>query len=155
MHQILNTYTILSKPLLRIASVLITLHGILHTLGHGSWRKSDNPVQKSIIADMTSHSFPFMGATHCIGDYYEGYGFIISIFLLLTGRIYWVLSNHTPSDFKSARQLTLIVSISLILVAVLELIYFFPFASGITLASAASGLLAIFYKRRHSSTAIN
>ncbi|HEY2580610.1 MAG TPA: hypothetical protein VGI43_02315, partial [Mucilaginibacter sp.] len=61
------------KILLRIASIIILIHGIGHTLGNAGWKGTEDPIAKGVVKEMTVHQFPFMGASHSIGDYYEGY----------------------------------------------------------------------------------
>jgi hypothetical protein len=53
-----------------------------------------DPVYKSIVDGMTSHKFPFMGAIHTLGDYYEGFGYACSMALLLTAIVLWFVSGE-------------------------------------------------------------
>lgn len=122
----------------------MTIHGILHTIAHSSWKKAANPVQENIVATMSAHRFPFMGAAHSMADYYEGYGFISSVFFLMMACIYWVLSGDSESGNKLVPKVTMTVSIGLILCAILEWMYFFPFASAITFAAAVCGILSVY-----------
>jgi hypothetical protein len=69
-----------SKVLLRIASVLMFIHCVLHTIGFSGW-KSD-PDRQVVVKMMTGPKLPFMGANRNMGEFYDGFGYASTIALL-------------------------------------------------------------------------
>ena len=117
---------------MRIAAVLIFIHGIGHTPGHSGWKKAADPVEHQVIQQMTGHSFPFMGATHSLGDYFEGYGYACSFTLFLIAALLWIVSGELSSESVLAKKIIIATFIALLFWAIDESIYFFPFAAGLT-----------------------
>lgn len=138
------------KILLRIAAILIFIHSVLHTFGFGSWNEASDPVYKAIVEGMTGHKFPFMGAVHSLGDFYEGFGYASSIALFLIAVILWFVSGETSYSATLSRKITYTIGIALIAWGIDELIYFFPFAAVITLTAAVLTLLAGFTIKKSS-----
>jgi hypothetical protein len=133
--------TMSAKIYLRIAAVLILIHGVLHTFGHSGWKKAPDAAKHEVIAEMTGHSFPFMGVNRSMGDYFEGYGYACTLALLLIAFLLWVSSAETGSFNK---KIIAGISVCLLLWSADEFIYFFPFAAIITLLAALLSLAALF-----------
>src|SRR5258708_9501409 len=123
------------KLLLRIAAILILVHDIGHTMGFGGWKKATDPVEQQVIQQMTGHQFPFMGATHSLGDYYEGFGYGCSIALILIAVLLWLVSAELSSNTRLAKKVIITVSFALLIWAADEMVYFFPFATGLSVVA--------------------
>lgn len=121
------------KILLRIASILILFHDIGHTLGHSGWKHTDDPAKQDIINHMNGGRFPFMGAVHSMGDYYEGYGYASTLALLLIAAVLWIVSDAPAGSTDLVRKILLVTATVLLAWGIIELIYFFPFAASFTL----------------------
>jgi hypothetical protein len=132
------------KLLLRIAAILIFVHCVLHTIGFTSWKQPTDPLEKQIVEQMTGHKFPFMGATHSLGDYYDGFGYASSIALLLIAVTLLVVAANLSSSTALAKKMIIILGATLLLWGIDELIYFFPFAASITLAACVCTFGAFF-----------
>ena len=102
------------KLLLRIASILIFVHSVLHTFGFTTWKQAPDPVYKSIVDGMTGHKFPFMGAMHSLGDYYEGFGYACSIALFLIAIILWFVSGETSHSATLSKKIIYAVGVALV-----------------------------------------
>jgi len=133
-----------SKLMLRIASVVMFLHDIGHTIGHLTWKETTDPIQREVIKAMTENKFPFMGATRSLGDYYEGYGWASTIALLLIAVILWITSGANPANRVFAKKILITMSIVLLLWEVIELIFVFPFAALFTFVAFVLTTIAIF-----------
>jgi hypothetical protein len=121
------------------------LHDVGHTLGHLTWKQSTgDPIRSEVVNQMTSHSFPFMGAVHSLGEYYEGYGFASTLALLLIAAILWIASGVNMQNVNVVRKMLVVLSIVLLAWGIDELIFFFPFAAAFSLLSALLTVLAIF-----------
>jgi hypothetical protein len=86
------------KIILRISAALMFIHAIGHTFGHAGWKKSPDPQKMEIIHQMTDHKFPFMGEPRSMGEYFDGYGYIVSVFILLIGVLLLSVSRRYPDD---------------------------------------------------------
>lgn len=137
------------KLLLRIAAILIFIHGVLHTLGASGWKQATDKVQQLVIVQMTGHQFPFMGAIHSFADFYDGFIYSCSIALFLIAIILWMISGETLAS-PLAKKITLALSIALLLWGVDELLFFFPLASGMTLLASLCSFAAFFKSKAPS-----
>jgi len=102
------------KILLRIAAILIFIHSVLHTFGFGTWKEAPDPVYKVIVNGMTGHKFPFMGAIHSLGDFYEGFGYASSIALFLIAVVLWFASGETSRCANLSKKIIYVVGIALV-----------------------------------------
>lgn len=141
------------KLLLRIAAILIAIHGILHTIGHSGWKNAPDPVEHQVISQMTGHKFPFMGAVHSLGDYFEGYGYACSIALVVIAILLWITSGALETNQTFAGKIILTISLGLFVWAGDELIYFFPFAAALTFVAALCSLWSYYLLRRNAPAA--
>lgn len=132
------------KILLRSASVVMLIHCIGHTMGHSTWKQPTDPVQQEIVKQMTTHPFPFMGAVHTIGEYYNGYGFAATLALLLISAILWIVSGVKTGDVPMVKKILVVMTILLLGWGINELIFFFPFAAAFSLLSMFLCIIAIF-----------
>lgn len=132
------------KILLRIASVLMLFHDVGHTIGHSGWKHSPDPAKQQIIDQMIGSRFPFMGAVHSMGDYFEGYGYTASLALLLIAAILWLLSDAPAQTGPLVKKLLIVTTVTLLAWGIAELIYFFPFAASFTLLAALLTSISIF-----------
>jgi hypothetical protein len=129
-----------AKFLLRIAAVLMLIHLIGHSIGHSGWRKDTDPAKQDVIRLMTGPKFPFMGVERSMGDYFDGYGYIASVNMLLIILLLWICSNHIAARDRLVLQTARTLGILLVITSLLEFIFFFPFAAGTTLLT---GLIVI------------
>ena len=131
------------KLLLRIASVLILFHAIGHSFGHATWKQSADLTKQEVIKQMTENKFPFMGTVRSMTEYYDGFGYIITVVLLMIASLLWFASNATAQNAELARKFIISLSVSLLATGILELIYFFPFAASLSLIASVLGFYSI------------
>ncbi len=129
-----------SKILLRIAAVLMFLHTIGHTMGALTWKKTTNPFLSAMVSSMEQNQFIFMGRKVSIALFYDGYGISMIAVLLLVSVLLWILSGEPPSLL--AVKLKWALGIFLLLLALFEFIYFFPFAAVFSLLAGVCVVLA-------------
>jgi hypothetical protein len=127
------------KLLLRIAAILMFLHTIGHTFGALSWKNAPNPLVGQVIAGMQKNHFEFMGRSATLASFYEGYGYMMILVLLLISMLLWLLAAE--SDSRLSSKLLPVLAVFLLLIAVIEYIYFFPFAAALT---SLAGLCTLF-----------
>src|SRR5260221_3188663 len=119
--------------LLRIASIIMLIHTVGHTLGTLGWKKTTDPTKKEVISQMTENKFPFMGASKSMGDAMDGYGFSAIGSLLLVAVLLWLVSNSLGLQTNLIRNILILIAANLLVLGICELIYFFPLAAGFTL----------------------
>jgi len=88
-------------PLLRAASVLSSLLAAAHTLGA---RKGWSPAgETEVLQAMRSQPMDVMGVRRTFFDFYLGFGFTISVYLLLQAVLLWLLAGLARADPVRAR----------------------------------------------------
>lgn len=133
------------KHLVRIAALLMAFHTLGHTMGALNWKKNPNENVSLVINGMQSAHFDFMGRSATLGQFYEGYGIIMILVLALISLQLWMLSDETGP--KATKMLTAMAAF-LVLMAVLEYIYFFPFAAAITFLAGVCVIVSVAAKKR-------
>ena len=136
----------LPKILLRVAAVLMFIHGILHTIGFTSWKTDAN--RQDVVKAMNGPKLPFMGASRNIAEFYDGFGYASTIALLLMASLLWVVSGELLSNVTLSKKVILILAFALLFWGADELIYFFPFAVCITWLSCLCSFWAFFGLRQ-------
>jgi hypothetical protein len=133
------------SPLLyRIASVLLLLFAIAHTLGFRQvdpeWRAD------SLVGSMKSLHFSAQGFSRTYWDFFSGFGFFVTVFLLFAAVLSWQLGGFPPEMLARMRGPAWALAICFVAVTVLSCTYFFiaPIVSSVLIAAcliAAASLL--------------
>jgi len=134
------------KLLLRIAAILMLLHTFGHTMGALTWKQAPTPELGQVIATMQNHHFSFMGRSVSIAGFYEGYGMSMIFVLLMVSILLWLLSGDGGS--KMGVSMMVVLSVFLLLLSVIEYIYFFAFAAAFSFLSAVLTGMAVFRVRK-------
>jgi hypothetical protein len=109
--------------LYRIASVLLLLFAIAHTLG---FRQTDPAWGVgSLLASMRSIHFDVQGFSRSYWDIFTGFGFFFSVFLFFAAVLAWQLGGFPPEIFARMRRTAWALAISFVLVTTLCLKYAF------------------------------
>jgi len=122
------------------------LHAIGHSFGALGWKSSPNAVIARVIDAMQTNHFYFMGRSVSLANFYEGYGIIMIFVLLFISLLLWLLSNEVAHPLTA--KLLIPLTVFLIIMAIDEYIYFFPFAAMFTLLA---GLCSLAARIRHPS----
>ncbi|MDB4922090.1 hypothetical protein [Mucilaginibacter sp.] len=138
------------KLLLRISAILMFLHTVGHTFGALSWKNAPNPSVGQVISGMQKNHFEFMGRSTTLASFFEGYGYTMILVLLLISVLLWLLAAEINNRL-SAKLLPLL-SVFLLLMAIIEYIYFFAFAAAFSLLAGLCTLLALFTRRTNLNT---
>jgi hypothetical protein len=109
--------------LYRIASVLLILFALGHTLG---FRRVD-PRWKldSIIAALRSTHFEVQGLNRTYWDFYVGFGLFVTILLLLTAILTWQLGGLPKDHLSEMRVVAWGLAACFVAVTFLSWKYFF------------------------------
>jgi hypothetical protein len=126
-----------SRTLLWIAFGVILFHIVGHTMGHFTWKQTDDTVLAGIINEMYSHQFEFMGKLQTVGGHHEGFSILFEITLLTFAALTWLMSRSVDVS-SEMRKVLLVTGVALIACGIVEVIYFFALAGG---SSLLAGLL--------------
>ena len=138
-----------TKLLLRIAAVIMLLHGLGHTFGVMTWQNPRTAEYQQTVEKMQDVQFDFMGKSNAtLADFYSGFGYGGTILLLLSAALLWVISDLRH---KSVIKLLWIIGVAIVLLGIIETIYFFPFAVSFCIVSAALVFIAIFQLKKAST----
>ena len=131
-----------STLFLRVASIVSLLFAVGHTLGGAQcWSP---PGETDVLRAMRAFRFDVSGVSRSYMDFYLGFGFIISSYLLLQAALLWQLAAIARAD--AARTRPLIASFALASLASVFLTWRFVFTipvvfSAVIAASLVAALL--------------
>ena len=109
--------------LYRIASVLLVLFAVGHTVGFlqidPKWGVD------AMIKEMQSIRFGVLGSNRTYWDFYVGFGLFVSVFLVFLAVLTWQLSSLPAATLASMRGTAWSLVICFGVVSILSLRYFF------------------------------
>jgi hypothetical protein len=112
-----------ASVLYRIASVLLVLFALGHTLG---FRRTDPQWGvDTLIGSMRSIHFNVQGFNRSYWDFYVGFGLFVSVFLLFAAVLAWQLSGLSAETLPSMRGTAWALAVCFVAVTILSCIYFF------------------------------
>ena len=109
--------------LLRIASVLALVHGLLHTFGGVFGTVAPGPQAVAITA-MQTNRFDVMGVARSYWDFQMGYGLTLTVKFLLETVVFWQLASLIKMDPR-VRSVVLTFGLGYLAYTVLAWYYFF------------------------------
>lgn len=110
--------------MLRLASVLSMLFAAGHTLGG---RRSWSPIGESEgLTAMRTFRFETMGVSRTYLDFYLGFGYSLSVFLVMQAILLWQVGTLAKTDRLQARPMILTFLLASIASGVLTWAFIFP-----------------------------
>jgi len=133
-----------ASVLYRIASVLLLLFAVGHTLG---FRQVDPQWGvDSLIASMRTIHFDVQGFSRSYWDFYTGFGLFVTVFLLFAAFLAWQLGGLPAQTLAGMRGVAWAFAICFAAVTVLSWGYFFIapviFSSVVTICLIAAAWLS-------------
>lgn len=114
----------MTVPLLyRIASVLLALFAVVHTIG--MFRRRSGTPMEGVVRIMRKTRFRIMGFDRTMWDFYAGFGLTVTAYLGFAAVVAWLLGDLTEGSPDAARSLRLAFALVQIAVAVLSWGWFF------------------------------
>jgi hypothetical protein len=113
------------KPsiLYRIASVLLVLFTIGHTVG---FQQTAGMIgADTVVGLMHSVRFPVQGFQRTYWDFYVGFGLFVTVFLLFSAALCWGLATASPDVLARMPAATWGLAICFAAVTILSWAYFF------------------------------
>jgi hypothetical protein len=112
-----------TSVLYRIASVLLLLFAVGHTLG---FRQSDPQWGvDTLIGSMRSIHFDVQGFSRTYWDFYVGAGFTVGVFLLFAAVLAWQLGGLSAETLAHMRGTVWALALCFVAVTILSWKYFF------------------------------
>jgi hypothetical protein len=111
--------------LYRIASILLIVFLLSHTLGGMLSGRSHGIAADTVLATMKGVRFDCMGSDCTYYGYYFGFGLLFSVFLLFSAWLAWFLGGLAPAELARLAPVTWAFFASHVLVAALGWAYFF------------------------------
>lgn len=112
-----------SSWLYRIASALLVLFAIGHTLG---FSRTNIEGAESVAALMRTVHFAVQGSRRSYWDFYIGFGLFVTVFLLFAAILSWELGGLTRETLQLVPAVTWGLAVCFLAVTVLSWMYFFP-----------------------------
>ena len=126
----------MKNPLIpiRIASVFSLIFAIGHTLGG---MKSWSPMGPTeVLSSMQTFRFDVSGVTRSYFDFYRGFGFLLSVYLVTQAVLLWQVGSLARANRAQAKPFVWIFFLSSLPVGVLTWMFLFPvpvyFDAGLT-----------------------
>ena len=130
--------------LLRIASVISLVLTAGHTLG--GLRKWSPMGENEVLKAMTDVRFDTMGANRSYLDFFMGFGWSISVLMLLQTVLLWQLASLARADPTRVRPMIAVFSLATLATGVIAWRFIFPipalFSSAILIVLLAAYVVA-------------
>ncbi len=110
--------------LLRIASVLALIHGVLHTIGGVFGSVAPGPMQTAVTA-MQVNRFEAMGVNRSYWDFFMGYGLLTTVKFLVETVVFWQLASLVKAYGLQIRPILIAFSVGYVIDAFFAWRYFF------------------------------
>jgi hypothetical protein len=141
-----------ARFLLRIAAILSLLYFLGHSAGM-PWTPSPGGESTGVVGAMKSVRFDVSGSIRTYWDFYQGFGLMVSVFLLLESVLLWLLAGLARNE--PARVMPFIVAFLVANVVQLALVILFFFLPPLVLGVATTlclGLAAWAARPRYAPT---
>jgi len=130
--------------LLRIASIISLVFTAGHTLG--GLRKWSPMGDNEVLKAMTAVRFDTMGANRSYLDFFMGFGWSISVFMLLQTALLWQLASLARTDPARVRPMIAVFALATVASGLIAWRFIFPvpalFSSALVIVLAAAYVVA-------------
>jgi hypothetical protein len=129
---------------LRIASVI----SLIFTIGHtaGGLRKWSPMGDNEVLRAMTAVRFDAMGANRSYLDFYMGFGWSITVAMVMQTVLLWQMASLARTDPASVRPMIAVIALATVASGVIAWRFIFPvpalFSSALVIALAAAYVVA-------------
>jgi hypothetical protein len=112
------------KAIYRCVAMLFMFFAVGHTTGVLGTKDLPKEALEMRTAMFATH-FKFMGADSTYGGFFEGYGLVVTLFLLFSSSIAWTLGDLSKDIADAARPIAWGLAVSILINAILAFHYFF------------------------------
>jgi hypothetical protein len=110
--------------LLRVASVLVGVQGVLHTIG-GVFGAPPPGTGAAAMLAMRANHFMVMGVDRSYYWFYIGFGLAITVSLLVESALFWILSGMVRRTGVLLRPILFLYAVGYVAMTVLAAVFFF------------------------------
>src|SRR5262245_64654072 len=103
-------HTLTTTLLLRIASVISLLFTAGHTMG--GLRKWSPMGDNAVLEAMTAVRFDTMGANRSYLDFFMGFGWSLSVFMLMQTILLWLLASMAKTEPARVRPMIAVIALA-------------------------------------------
>lgn len=140
----LDEYVMTTTLLLRIASVISLIFTLGHTLG--GLRKWSPMGENEVLRAMAAVHFDTMGANRSYLDFYMGFGWSISVAMLMQTVLLWQMASIARTDPASVRPMIAVIALATLASGFIAWRFIFPvpalFSILLVIALAAAYVVA-------------
>jgi hypothetical protein len=127
--------TVTTTLLLRIGSVISLIFTAGHTMG--GLRRWSPMGDNAVLEAMTDVRFDTMGANRSYLDFFMGFGWSISVFMLMQTILLWQLASLARTDPARLRPMIAVIALATVAAGVIAWRFIFP------VPAVFSGVLAL------------
>ena len=131
--------------LLRIASVISLIFTVGHTMG--GLRKWSPMGDNTVLKAMTDVRFDAMGANRSYLDFFMGFGWSLSVFMLMQTILLWQLASLAATDPARLRPIIAVIALATAASGVIAWRFIFPVPALFSLVLAIALGLAFLAAR--------
>jgi hypothetical protein len=125
------------KVLLRISALSIFLNAAFHVYVHLQWKSLTDIASAAVVYQLPLAKISMLGTSHSLADYFDGYGYIIAIFLVLVGALLWALSDISEKFPAPGLKLLIPLVLFLIVLFFYTLVLFIPIEAVFSVIASA------------------
>jgi hypothetical protein len=111
--------------LLRVASVVVGVQGVLHTIG-GVFGAPPPGAGATAMLAMRANHFMVMGLDRSYYIFFIGFGLAITVSMLVESALFWMLSGLVRRTGTLLRPILWLYVLAYVAVTVLAAVFFFP-----------------------------
>jgi hypothetical protein len=104
---------------LRLAAVISLLLCVGHTLGR-PWTPAGDAAGAAVVEAMKTYHMQLMGVERSYFDFYLGFGWIISVYLLAQAALLWCVASLGATDAARVRPFVAVFFIASLMITVLD-----------------------------------
>jgi hypothetical protein len=109
---------------LRVSSVVSLLFAVGHTLGgFSAWSPNG---ENEVLASMRAVHFDVQGVSRSFMDFYRGFGYTLSVFMLVQAVLLWQLAALAVTQPQAARSLVTTIAVASLVNVFITLALIFP-----------------------------
>ncbi|MDI7209451.1 LIC_13387 family protein [Leptospira santarosai] len=136
------------KLFIRIASVLISIFVVGHSIGHFTRYNTTDSQALNTISVMQKTKIPMEGVVKSYDQFYTGMSLNLSIFLISLTFLLWFLSNLAESNPQTTLKLLIPIFFCVSCFSVTGFVYFFFAPTMISLLAAFSLLISVILLKK-------
>ena len=135
---------------LRVSAIIMLVFTLGHTLGGlGHWSPMG---ENAVLEAMRTVRFDAMGASRTYFDFYMGFGWMLSVTMLMEAILLWLLAGLARSDAALVRPMVSVIALSAVAGAILSWRFLFPVPALFSLVLVVCLAMALVASRASGSS---